>query len=80
MGQVNSERLADLLDRLATRMREDGDAIIAEAEWIRGRIDEEWHLGPIEAGRHALRTAAARLSMSEEDLSLLVKVVWHARE
>jgi hypothetical protein len=75
-----AERVAETLERLAKRMREDGDVIVAEAERIKSRIDDKWHLGPSMAAAEAIGPAAARLSMSEEDLSLLVRVVWNFRD
>jgi hypothetical protein len=79
MTESSPEAIAALLDRLAAKMRENGDAILAESERIKGRIDDNWHSSPSEAASDALATAAVRLSMSEKELSLLVRVIWNAR-
>lgn len=78
MKEEEAQRVAALLERLAAKMREDGGAILDEIAWMKGRVDDNWHLSPSATGRDALRTAAARLAMSEDDLSLLVGVIGHA--
>lgn len=71
---MTSQELAAFLDLLASDVRENGDALIAEIEMAHQRVEDDWHLGPATAGRAALAAASERLGLPATRLAALIRV------